>query len=237
MRHIELSNHECGYLVARTSPVYPFREAAQASKAVEKVCHKAKKLVARNSRYRRKAARPNRATRLALEAAILLAAPLKVVLAVGVVTALEASEEDGADREAVPAEAVPTGTRVVLLDTGYGAMGTALLSGTTGVAGAVLRRTAGVEEVALTTGATGVEVAASTGLGVDEDATTTGGDETTGVTIGATGDEETATGVALVAMTGCVKVQGQSVTVKVVACKGIRQSTRQIDRFAKMHSR
>ena len=94
-----------------------------------------------------------------------------------------------------------------------------------------------VEEVALTTGATGVEVAASTGLGVDEDATTTGGDETTGVTIGATGDEETATGVALVAMTGCVKVQGQSVTVKVVACKGIRQSTRQIDRVAKMHSR
>lgn len=92
-------------------------------------------------------------------------------------------------------------------------MGTALLSGTTGVAGAVLRRTAGVEEVALTTGATGVEVAAST-----EDGTTTGVDETTGVTIGATGDEETATGVTLVATTGCVKVQGQSVTVKVVAC-------------------
>ena len=67
---------------------------------------------------------------------------------------------------------------------------------------------AGVEEVALTTG-----------LGVDEGATTTGADETTGVTIGAIGVEETATGVALVAMTGCVKVHGQSVTVKVEACR------------------
>lgn len=143
-----------------------------------------------------------------LEAVILLAAPLKVDLAAGVVTGVEASEEEGADKEAVPAEAVPTGTNVVLLDTGYGATGIALLSGTTGAAGAVLRRTAGVEEVALTAG-----------LGVDEGATTTGADETTGVTIGAIGVEETATGVALVAMTGCVKVHGQSVTVKVEACR------------------
>lgn len=135
---------------------------------------------------------------------------------------MEPSEAEGADREAVPAAAVPTGTRVVLLDTGYGATGTALLSGTTGAAGAVLRMTAGVEELATTTGATGVEVAASTGLGVDEGATTTGAgaEETTGVTRGASGVEETATGLALVATAECVKVQGQSVIVKVVACEG-----------------
>lgn len=133
---------------------------------------------------------------------------------------MEPSEAEGADREAVPAAAVPTGTRVVLLDTGYGATGTALLSGTTGAAGAVLRMTAGVEELATTTGATGVEVAASTGLGVDEGATTTGAEETTGVTRGASGVEETATGLALVATAERVKVQGQSVIVKVVACEG-----------------
>ena len=116
---------------------------------------------------------------------------MKVVLAAGVVTGVvagvETSEADGADGEAVPAEAVPTGTRVVLLETGYGATATALLSGTTGAAGPVLRMTARAEELA----------------------TTTGAEETTGVTIGATGVEETATGVALVATTGCVKVQGQ----------------------------
>lgn len=133
---------------------------------------------------------------------------------------MEPSEAEGADREAVLAAAVPTGTRVVLLDTGYGATGTALLSGTTGAAGAVLRMTAGVEELATTTGATGVEVAASTGLGVDEGATTTGAEETTGVTRGPSGVEETATGLALVATAERVKVQGQSVMVKVVACEG-----------------
>lgn len=97
----------------------------------------------------------------------------------GVVT----TEADGATTtEMVPTEAV-AGTRVVLLATGYGATGT-LLSGTTEAAGAVLRMMAGVEEFA----------------------TTAGTDETIGVTIGvtmgATGVEETATGVALVAMTG-----------------------------------
>ena len=104
---------------------------------------------------------------------------------------------DGADGETVPAEAEPTGTKVVLLATGYGATGTALVSGTTGPAGAVLRMTAGVEEFATTT---------------------TEDDETTGVTIEATGVEETATEVAL--MTGWVKVQGHSLIVSVVACKG-----------------
>lgn len=54
--------------------------------------------------------------------------------------------------------------------------------------------------------------------GAEEIGTTTEADETTGVTIGAAGVEETATGVTLVT-TGCVKVQGQSVTVNVVACK------------------
>lgn len=78
---------------------------------------------------------------------------------------METSEAEGADGVTVQAEAVPTGTRVVLLETGYGATGTALLWGTTGAAGAVLRMTAGVEEVATMTG---VEVAASTGLVVDE---------------------------------------------------------------------
>lgn len=129
---------------------------------------------------------------------------------------METSEAEGADGATVQAEAVPTGTRVVLLETGYGATGTALLWGTTGAAGAVLRMTAGVEEVATMTG---VEVAASTGLVVDEIATATGAEETTGVEIGATGVEETATGLALVATTGCVRVQGQSVIVKVVACR------------------
>lgn len=132
------------------------------------------------------------------------------------------TEAEGADAEAVPtetvpAEAEPTGTKVVLLDTGYGATGTALLRGTTGAVPAVLRMTAGVEELAATTGTTGAEVPASTGLGADEDARTTGADERAGVTIGATGAEETATGAALVATAECVKVHGQSVIVKVVA--------------------
>lgn len=175
-----------------------------------------------------------------LEAATLLAAPLKVVLAPVVVTGLE-TEAEGADAEAVPtetvpAEAEPTGTKVVLLDTGYGATGTALLRGATGAPGAVpavLRMTAGVEELAATTGTTGAEVAASTGLGADEDARTTGADERAGVTIGATGAEETATGAALVATAECVKVQGQSVIVKVVACESERSlSPRpQVDRL------
>ena len=113
-------------------------------------------------------------------------------------TGVETTEADGVTTtEAVPTEAVATGTRVVLLATGYGATGTTLLSGTTEAAGAVLRMTAGVEEFA----------------------TTAGTDETIGVTIGATGVEETATGVALLAMTGWVKVQGHSVTVRVVACR------------------
>ena len=128
---------------------------------------------------------------------------------------VESSEVEGADGEMVPAEALPTGIRVVLLETGYGATGAALLRGTTEPAGPVLRITAGVEEVVATRGATGVEVAATTALGVDEDATTTG------VTVGVTGGEETATGVGLVMTTGYVKVQGQSVTVKVVACGGV----------------
>lgn len=117
---------------------------------------------------------------------------------------VETAEADGAtSTEAVPTEAVAKGTRVVLLAaTGYGATGIALLSGTTEAAGAVLRMTAGVEEFATMTGADET-------IGV-----------TIGVTIGATGVEETATGVALVAMTGWVKVQGHSVTVNVVACKG-----------------
>lgn len=146
-----------------------------------------------------------------LEAAVLSAAPLKVDLAAGVEARVETTEADGATAtEALPDGVVATGTRVVLLDTGYGATATTLLSGTTEAAWAVLRMTAGVEEFATTIGATGV----------DEDTTTTGADETAGVTTGATGVEETATGVALVAMTWCVKVQGQSVTVKVVAYRG-----------------
>ncbi len=213
MRHIELPNHKCGYHLARTFPhlSHSLGKPRKRARPFKQYATKLRKSLLKNSFYRRKTARPNRATRLMLEAVILLAAPLKVDLTAGVVTGVETSEEEGADKEAVPAEAVPTGTNVVLLDTGYGATGIALLSGTTGAAGAVLRRTAGVEEVALTTGATG--------LGVDEGATTTGADETAGVTIGATGVEETATGVALVAMTGCVKVHGQSVTVKVEACR------------------
>ena len=112
---------------------------------------------------------------------------------------METTEADGVTTaEAVPTGAVATGTRVVPLATGYGATGAALLSGTTEAAGAVLRMTARVEEFAEMAGA----------------------DETIGVTIGAIGVEETATGVALLAMTGWVKVQGHSVTVKVVACRG-----------------
>ena len=64
--------------------------------------------------------------------------------------------------------------------------------------GAVLRMTAGVEAFD----------------------TTTGAEETIGVTIGATGVEETAAGVALLATTGYVLVHGQSLIVKVVACTG-----------------
>lgn len=128
------------------------------------------------------------------------------------------TEAEGADAEAVlptetvPAEALPTGTKVVLLETGYGARGTAVLRGTRGEAGAV------PAVLRMTAGATGVEVAASTGLGVDEDARTTGTDGMTGVfTIVATGPEETP---ALVATAECVRVQGQSVMVRVVACTG-----------------
>lgn len=136
-----------------------------------------------------------------LEAVVLSAAPLKADLAAVVETGVETTEADGATtREAVPTGAVATGTRVVLLATGYGATGTALLSGTTDAAGAVLRMTAGVEEFATTAGTDET-------IGV-----------TIGVTIGATGVEETATGVVLLVM--WVKVQGQSVTVKVVACRG-----------------
>lgn len=134
-----------------------------------------------------------------LEAVVLSAAPLKGVLAAVVETGVETTEADGATTtEAVPTGAVATGTRVVLLAVGYGATGTTLLSGTTEAAGAVLRMTAGVEAFA----------------------TTAGTDETIGVTIGATGVEETATGVALLAVTEWVRVQGHSVIVKVVACMG-----------------
>ena len=170
-----------------------------------------------------------------LEAAVLSAAPLKVDLAAGVEARVETTEADGATAtEALPDGVVATGTRVVLLDTGYGATATTLLSGTTEAAGAVLRMTAGVEEFATTIGATGVDEDTTTS-GADETAGVTigatGVEETAGVTIGATGVEETATGVALVAMTWCVKVQGQSVTVKVVAYKEISVSQRpQIDR-------
>ena len=53
--------------------------------------------------------------------------------------------------------------------------------------------------------------------GVEEFAVTTGDEETVGVTIGATGVEETAVGVAT---TGYVVVQGQeSLIIKVVACE------------------
>ena len=104
----------------------------------------------------------------------------------------DADGADGADGAIVPAEAEPTGTRVLLLDTGYGAMGTVLLTGTAGpVTGAVLsmgeegpvlRMTVGVEELAVTRGV-----------------------------------EETADGVAT---TGYVVVQGQaSLIVRVVACE------------------
>ena len=130
-------------------------------------------------------------------------------MAAGVLDGLEPSDADGADGadgEIVPAEALPTGTRVVLLDTGYGATGTTLLTGTTGAAGAVLRMADGA-------------VLRMT-AGVEELATTTGAEEVSGVTTGAPGVEETATGVVLVATTGYVLVQGQSLIVKVVACKG-----------------
>lgn len=83
----------------------------------------------------------------------MLAAPLKGVLVATVVTGTEPSEADGADGEAVPVEAGPDGIRVLLLETGYGATGTAVLSGTTGAAGAVPRSMAGVEKFATTTGA------------------------------------------------------------------------------------
>ena len=107
---------------------------------------------------------------------------MKVVLATGDVTGVKATGADGvngADGEMVPAEAVPTGTSV-LLKTGYGATGSALLSGTTGAITAVLRM---AEEAVLRMTA-----------GVDEFATATGNDDTTGVTIGGTGVEERATG-------------------------------------------
>ena len=58
-------------------------------------------------------------------------------------------------------------------------------------------------------------------VGVEAFDTTTGAEETIGVTIGATGVEETAAGVALLATTGYDLVQGQSLIVKVVACTGI----------------
>ena len=112
-------------------------------------------------------------------------------------------------------------------------MGTALLSGTTGPAGAVLRMADGA-------------VLRMT-AGMDEFATTMGAEEMVGVTVGATGVtrvalvattgatgvEETATGVALVATTGYVLVQGQSLIVKVVACRGrLVRPCAQIDEFA-----
>ena len=117
----------------------------------------------------------------------------------------EADGADGADGAIVPAEAEPTGTRVVLLDTGYGATSAVLLTGPTGpVAGAVLRM--GEEGPVLSMTAR-----------VEEFAVTTGAEETVGVTIGATGVEETAVGVAT---TGYVVVQGQaSLIVRVVACE------------------
>ena len=104
----------------------------------------------------------------------------------------EPSEADGADGAIVPAEAEPTGTRVVLLDTGYGAVTPELLTGPTGpVAGAVLRMGEGAPVLSMT-------------AGMDELAVTTGA-------------EETAVGVAT---TGYVVVQGQeSLIVRVVACE------------------
>lgn len=127
---------------------------------------------------------------------------------------------DGADGEMVPAEAEPTGTKEVLLDTGYGATGTAaLLRVTVGAAGPVLRMTDGA-------------VLRMT-AGVEELATTTGTEEMIGVTIGATGVEETATGVAVVATTGYVLVQGQSLIVNVVACReNLLANARKMDRPA-----
>lgn len=143
---------------------------------------------------------------------------------------------DGADGEMVPAEAEPTGTRVVLLDTGYGATGTAaLLSVTMDAAvpvlsmadGTVLRMTAGAV-LRMTDGAV-LRMTA----GWEELATTTGAAEMIGVTIGATGVEETATGVAAVATTGYDLVQGQSLIVNVVACRGnLSAIARTIDRPA-----
>lgn len=157
-------------------------------------------------------------------------------MAAGVVTGVEPSDADGADGadgEIVPAEALPTCTRVVLLDTGYGAADTPLVSGTRGPAGAVLRMadgavlrmTAWVEEFATTTGAeemVGVTLGATGVTRVALVATT-----------GATGVEEKATGVALVATTGYVLVQGQSLIVNVVACKGrLVSPSAQIGKFA-----
>ena len=108
-----------------------------------------------------------------------MAEPLKGVWAAGTVTEAEASGADGADGadgEMEPAEAVPTGAKV-LFDTGYGATEVMLLRGTPGavgtvprvVDGAVLRMTAGMEE--------------------EEFAVTSGNDETT------IGVEETASGL------------------------------------------
>lgn len=143
---------------------------------------------------------------------------------------------DGADGEMVPAEAEPTGTKEVLLDTGYGATGTAaLLRVTVGAAGPVLRMTDGAV-LRMTAGAvlriTDGAVLRMT-AGVEELATTTGAEEMIGVTIGATGVEETATGVAVVATTGYVLVQGQSLIVNVVACrKNLLANARKMDRPA-----
>ena len=156
------------------------------------------------------------------EAAILFAEPLKVAVVVGAKPseadgADGAEGADGADREMVPAEAEPTGTRVVLLDIGYGLVGMALQSGTPGTVGAVLRiadgellRIAEAPVLRITDGA--VLFPATT--------TTAGAEETIGVTREATRVEETATGVAVVATTGYVVVQGQeSLIVRVVACR------------------
>lgn len=220
-----------GYHLAHVSAP---KTSKQATRAVETACCKKKleRLLANTPLYRRQAARPSRATRLTLEAAILLAEPLKVVLTAGVVAGVRPSDADGADgadgaegadgadEEMVPAEAEPTGTRVVLLNTGYGATGTvALLSMTMGAAGPVLRMTDGAV-LRMTDGAV-LRMTA----GVEEIAATTGAEGTIGVTVGATGDEETATGVAVVATTGYVVVQGQSLIVNVVACGKICQPT------------
>lgn len=105
----------------------------------------------------------------------MLAAPLKGALATADgATGVETSEAEtvGAEAETVPADAaVPTETRVVPLDTGYGAREAALLRGTPEAAGAVLRMTVGVEELAGTAGAderTGIRIGVETATGVRE---------------------------------------------------------------------